>query len=305
MTKDDIESCIIVNTGFCSSKFRSIKKKKGITLTPLEAFLIYHEIEHPSCYCGKPTKFKSFNVGFQTHCCAKCSNKSKEKIEKSISTHKNRSEEDKEKTRIKIKQTFEMKTTEEKELIKLKYKKSIENKSEEEKELTKKKRKETCLIKYGFDNHMKNKEISNKSVQTQIELYGGCFNPKKVKETNLSKYGVEHPISTQEVKNKLSKTLRKFYNGTKSKLEGTVYFLELNDLIKIGVSSKNNFKKRYNILCRNYDAKLNIIKLIETDDIYKLEKYYHELFNDYNVILPDGEGKTEWFSNEIIAMINS
>lgn len=52
-------------------------------------------------------------------------------------------------------------------------------------DFVKNKIKETNIKRYGVEWAAQNKEINQKTIDTQIKKYGGVFNPEKVKETNI------------------------------------------------------------------------------------------------------------------------
>ena len=63
--------------------------------------------------------------------------------------------------------------------------------------------KETNIKRYGVEWSAQNKEINQKTINTQIKKYGGVFNPEKVKKTNIEKYGVEKPFMSSDIQNKI------------------------------------------------------------------------------------------------------
>lgn len=83
--------------------------------------------------------------------------------------------------------------------------------------------KKTNLIHYGVEWSAQNKQINQKTIDTQIKKYGGVFNPEKVKKTNIEKYGVEKPFMSKEIQNKVENKrdiIQKKTNITK-RLRGT------------------------------------------------------------------------------------
>jgi len=74
------------------------------------------------------------------------------------------------------------------------------------------KRKQTCLAKYGVDNHNKCKYIQDKRKQTCLKKYGVEHNSQsqqiKQKKLNtcMEKYGVENVFKLEETKEKSKKT---------------------------------------------------------------------------------------------------
>lgn len=76
----------------------------------------------------------------------------------------------------------------------------------------KNKRKNTNLRKYGVEHPQQCKEVRQKTLKTNLELYGGvapaCSSKvqEKIKATNLRKYGVERPTQNEEIKAKVRST---------------------------------------------------------------------------------------------------
>lgn len=127
----------------------------------------------------------------------------------------NRTDEQKEKTKQKIKETCIKKygchpaaRSEQIERTKQtcleKYGVEISSQSQQAKDSYK----QTCIKKYGVDNVFKSEEIKQKIKKTCLARYG-VDNPRKsklidvkIKESCLEKYGVEHPWSCNEVRKK-------------------------------------------------------------------------------------------------------
>ena len=83
--------------------------------------------------------------------------------------------------------------------------------------------KETNIKRYGVEWSAQNKEINQKTINTQIKKYGGVFNPEKVKKTNIEKYGVEKPFMSSDIQNKIrdkKDIILKKVNNTK-RINGT------------------------------------------------------------------------------------
>lgn len=85
-------------------------------------------------------------------------------------------------------------------------------------ECEKEKRKNTCLIKYGVEHHLQNKEILNKQKQTNLIVYGvECViqNQKikeKYKKTCLEKYGVDNPTKNKGIRLKAVRASNKTHH---------------------------------------------------------------------------------------------
>ena len=127
---------------------------------------IIDEEETGFCYCGKKKAFFRPHIGLAKTCSKKCSDNSKNRIDKI------------KKTRLK------------------KY--GSENYNNREKY------KETCLKRYNINSTNKLEEIKIKKKQTKLEKYGNenYVNIEKNKKTKLEKYGNENYNN----KNKIQKT---------------------------------------------------------------------------------------------------
>jgi len=79
--------------------------------------------------------------------------------------------------------------------------------------------------------------------------------------------------------------------------EGVVYILKFTDKIKIGRTL--NFDVRKKQLIKDF-GNFEIIKLIQTDEIKKLEKEIHLDMKKYRIVLDEGSGRTEFFKHEIL-----
>ena len=101
--------------------------------------------------------------------------------------------------------------------IRLKAQTTMKNKSDEDKEKTQLKFKNTLQKKYGVDSPMQDKEIYNKAKETRVERYGveHCLqNPsvakevhKKAKKTMMERYGVTAPINVPGAMEKATKSM--------------------------------------------------------------------------------------------------
>lgn len=89
------------------------------------------------------------------------------------------------------------------------------------------------------------------------------------------------------IRNKIDNVLNQ-KNGHLEK-EGYVYFLrDINGLTKIGCTS--NLNNRKNSLKKEF-GNLKLLKLIKSDNMINLERYYHIVFKNRHV-------KGEWFNLE-------
>jgi hypothetical protein len=79
------------------------------------------------------------------------------------------------------------------------------------------KKRQTCLVKYGCEHPLQNKDIKEKIKQTNLEKYG-CEHPlqnkniqEKYKQTCLDKYGHECPLYSKYIQEKRKKTCLEKY----------------------------------------------------------------------------------------------
>ena len=168
------------------------------------------------CYCGKETKFKNLNIGYNKYCSTKCVSNNIEILNKKKETslknygvdHPQQSYE----IREKVKKTN---------LKKYGCEHSLQS------SIIKEKCKKTCLEKFGVENPIQNKKIKNKS-----------------KRTCLNKFGVENPGQSSIIKEKIKETSSKnFYDRllTSDRLEGKVIPLFTLEEYK-GIESKYLWK---------------------------------------------------------------
>lgn len=73
--------------------------------------------------------------------------------------------------------------------------------------------KQTCLLKFGTDHHMKNKEVINKQQQTNLEKYDTKFQSQrddyieKTKKTSQERYGTDYYNQTKEFRDNYKKKM--------------------------------------------------------------------------------------------------
>lgn len=98
--------------------------------------------------------------------------------------------------------------------------------------IVKKKRKETCIVKYGVDNPMKDSKVQEVYKKSLLEKYNVENISKleetkqKVEKTNLNKFGVKYQSQRKEVKDKLSKLMiERTKSLNKKKKENLVLYL--------------------------------------------------------------------------------
>lgn len=172
---DNVKSSLIYYTHKCDGDFRE------------KIYWLFNNIHsYPICAgtCNKPIKkFSSFNVGYLTKFCYKCSKQHIFSKMKAANL--------------------------------LKY----GNENPFASELGKCEIKKTNLERYGAESSLSNKEVREKVKKTNLEKYGH-INPfgsseikSKIKETNLFRFGVENVFASVEVQNKIKETNLKKYNS--------------------------------------------------------------------------------------------
>jgi hypothetical protein len=186
----------------------------------------------------------------------------------------------------------------------------------------------TCQERYGVDNTSQTQDVKNKIKDTNFERYGveNTFQTKqteismlerygvrfplqyhvfkeKSKLTSLENWGVEYPSQSKEISDKIAITMANRFQLRKNE-EGTdycgvVYILHFpqHKAIKIGITG--NFKQRSKNLIKDFGT-FSIIEMIETDYCYSLESKLHEKFSTQRVCLQEGNGRTEFFKEEIM-----
>lgn len=242
----DIRSLKNKILSFLKGKFR-----EDINLSE-SFFILLNDIEErPKCpVCGKPTKFRNFNIGYLEFCSIKCmSIGTRERVKKSNLE------------KYGFEYTFQI--PEVKERIR-----------------------KVNIIKYNTPNPMSCPEVQEKYKESMRNKYGVDFPlqnekiKKKVKETNLRRYGVEHVSQIPEVKEKTKATNRRKFGvdfpAQSSEIIGKTkrYFLE-----KYGVDNPmktEEFKIKNRMAIRNKYGVDNPMKAEEVKDTIRktcLDRY--------------------------------
>ena len=173
----------------------------------------------------------------------------------------------------------------------------------------KNKMKQTCLENYSFESTWEVPKFKKKSKITNI-LKFGVEHPRQsqeflenIRKQYFEKYGIYHAQQSQEIRDKISiskvNSFQSRRNEEGTDFAGIVYILHFVhlSLVKIGLTaSKEN---RFKDLEKDF-GQFSIIKLIETDKCFALEKELHEMFSDERIILSEGGGRTEFFKEEIL-----
>lgn len=166
------------------------------------------------------------------------------------------------------------------------------------------------MEKYGVENPMQSEDIKTIHLQSVFKSYGVTnvglvpeFRQKQ-EQTNLSRYGFIQASKNRTVRDKISKSNADFYQKHRidDDYEGVLYMLYFkdHDSIKIGVSSR--FEHRAKQLEKDF-GKFDIIKIIETEAIFTLERYFHNKFKEYRICLESGGGRTEFFTMDILELL--
>lgn len=131
-------------------------------------------------------------------------------------------------------------------------------------------------------------------------LYSCAEIIEKSKQTRFKKYGDRNYCNKEQV----SKTKRDFFNSSKLGIRGYVYVMSFSnhDYIKIGVSI--NPEQRLKDLEKYYGVGV-LLSQQYTHNSYEDEKYFHKKYDEYNIVLPEGEGRTEFFDLSYIDMKES
>jgi hypothetical protein len=152
---------------------------EGLKLTEY-LYLSIHGYETKICELGEKQKFNTFFLGYRT-CKQGCACDRKNKSVSITKTHNNTSAEEKQR-RIKS-------------------------------------RKETCMEKYGVENHMQLQEFKDKIKETNLKKFGAEYYSQtpeyieKLKKISREKYGVDHYTQNDKVKEKNKETTVARYGG--------------------------------------------------------------------------------------------
>lgn len=169
-----------------------------------------------------------------------------------------------------------------------------------------KKAKETNIQKYGVENPMQSKEVSEKSLSTKIEKYGRAASPKQIesarqrsanlnekgRKTILEKYGVINPSQIEGHNEKCKNTLLINYGVPHiTQLHIDKKFIEIiNDPEKFIDFIKNKTVYEVSIeLGMNYSSVYNMINRYDAHAFYKkrsssyLEYEFANFLNEHNI----------------------
>ena len=223
----------------------------------------YHGIkEHPTCNCGKDTKYINFRKGYTKYCSPTCANNDPAKISKANQTNVNR---------------YGGTGNASKDLQSKAKKTCLERYGVEYYTQTKEyidAAKQTNLIKYGSEWGLQNPEVIRKANNTYSETYGGrggasSIIRKRMEDTCEEKYGTKHAMESPEIRSRLEKTNEERLgvkcpfqsNGIKDKSKhtmlskyGVAHALENQDLKNMALESRqrNYMEKNPNIIGIEY-----------------------------------------------------
>lgn len=148
--------------------------------------------------------------------------------------------------------------------------------------------------------------------QTNLKRYGNVcvFNSDevkdKIKNVLMERYGVESYARSSDFSEKMSIGRAKHFqlrrNEEGTDYAGTVYILKFMDYnaFKIGLTS--DFEGRSKALRKDF-GDFEIIKLIDTDECFSLESYFHNQLDEFRICLSEGVGRTEFFSEGCISRL--
>ena len=223
----------------------------------------------PVCSCGNELSLITYKQGYPIYCSNKCSNSSKDKINKIKQTCLDKYGVD---SPSKINSAKEKK----KKTCNEKYGGNAPSCSNQVKD----KIKQTCLDKYGCEYSSQSDIVKNKVKQTCLDRYGtnnaGKLEDIKIKRENtcLNRYGSKYPIQLDEFKNKVRETCLKKYGyswtsyNLKEKMKnmyGVDNPLYIEDIkLKIKRTIK---RKRYDLFKEQLYKKK--IELLSSKDSYK------------------------------------
>ena len=231
----------------------------------------------PVCSCGNELSLITYKQGYPIYCSNKCSNSSKDKINKIKQTCLDKYGVD---SPSKINSAKEKK----KKTCNEKYGGNAPSCSNQVKD----KIKQTCLDKYGCEYSSQSDIVKNKVKQTCLDRYGtnnaGKLEDIKIKRENtcLNRYGSKYPIQLDEFKNKVRETCLKKYGyswtsyNLKEKMKnmyGVDNPLYIEDIkLKIKRTIK---RKRYDLFKEQlYKKKIELLSSKDSyinDDIYSFK----------------------------------
>ena len=165
------------------------------------------------------------------------------------------------------------------------------------------------MLKWHKDNPEKSTKLAEKM------RHGITEESRKKAGDSISKTFKENPeilalkrLHSPKSREKQAKTMRNKFNKlrTESPSEKNYYLYIMSNnegLIKIGVSG--NPKKRAKQLEKTYQKDISIIDTYygNFNKVHNLETKMHYKFDGYNVVLPKGGGRTEWFKVEALKEI--
>lgn len=184
-----------------------------------EQLYIYYFSEYKCPICGCPTKFLSFNRGYQLYCSSKCAGQSADTKNKrkhtNINKYGNEYATKSDIVRDKIIQTniekYGVTSTAKTQAVKEKAKQTKLEKYGDEFYNNRDKMKSTNIERYGIDSPIKLQKFFDKSKQTKLEKYGNEFynNRDKAKYTNIKRYDAENPMLNKIIQQKCLESYRK------------------------------------------------------------------------------------------------
>jgi len=282
----EMKKCLLCGCEFFKNQF-GLHLKNIHNMSKQEYYDIFFKKDDGKCViCKKETKFISLEKGYKQFCSRTCiyewekihfdelSEERKNNILmkglKISNAKKNKTEEEKEKIKQKVKQTKLERYGDENYInLELMRKTKLErygnanfNNIEKNKQTKLERygnanfnnipqRKKTCFEKYGFEHTLQLKTIRESIRKTKLEKYGdenynGDINKRK--EKNIQKYGVDNYAKTEEFKEKIREQKRDIK---------IFHFKKIEEEQKLKLISFNNFHD-CDFLCLNCNNEFNI-----------------------------------------------
>lgn len=247
----------MVKCKICGNEYKSISSlakhvKASHGITSEEYYCKYMGNIKGICFCGKPTKYRNMNKGYNVHCSSKCAYHDKDVKNKRESTNLDR---------------FGVKNAVASSIVQDKVKRSLLKKygvdSPAKIDGHSERYKNNFMEKYGVENPMHLDEVKSKVIDTNIKRYGvphAIQNPDifdKARKTTKERLGVEYPVQNNKCQEKRKYTSYLNYGvDCPSKSEKVKEKTKATNLSKYGVEypiqNKEVFKKARESTLNNF-----------------------------------------------------
>ena len=269
-------------------------KKHNISLE--EYYIKYIDSSEHNCpVCGKHLPFINLSQGYKKHCNIQCANKDPEIKERVNNTKKNRTKEQKRKSREKYENTplerygtkdygqFGSSSLDEiclerhgksfKEIQKEAISEKLKEYNWLHTEECENKKKNTFRQRYNVDNYFQSEQAQKEFRLIKEKKYEDPYynNPEKSKQTCLERYGVEYSFQSENNKEKSKKTMLEEYG---------VEFFCLHEKCRNNIKNSRHSKpnKEFEELLIKYKVKYFTEK--------KLKNYFYDFYlPDYNLLI--------------------